>query len=48
MMSKFGWCLVWGDTPHTDCPRKIQSMGRWYECSCPCHLENDKALEELI
>jgi len=47
---KFGWCLVVEGTPHVGCIRKFRSSmnGKTYECECPCHTVNDKALEELI
>jgi hypothetical protein len=47
---KFGWCMVYGNTPHVGCIRKFKSTqnGKTYECSCSCHHDNDKALEELI
>ena len=46
----FGWCMVRGRTPHLNCVRRFKSSmnGKTYECGCPCHLTNDKALEELI
>lgn len=46
-MAKLGWCLVWGATPHI-CPGRIKSMGKIILCRCPCHIEKQKALEELI
>ena len=47
---KFGWCMVHPGTPHVNCRRKFTSSqtGKTYVCDCPCHLENDKALKELI
>lgn len=49
-MARFGWCLVYGSTPHIGCIRRFKSSmnGKEYTCDCPCHSENDKALEELI
>ena len=45
-----GWCMVWGTTPHVNCRRSFKSTqtGKTYVCPCKCHIENDKALEELI
>ena len=47
---KFGWCMVFGTTPHIGCIRKFKSTltGKTYECLCSCHIANDKALKELI
>lgn len=45
-MAKFGWCLE--PLPHQNCRRSFKSNGKTYVCDCPCHLENDKLLEELI
>ena len=48
MTKKFGWCL--GPLPHKNCRRKFRHWitGKTYECDCPCHTSNDKALKELI
>lgn len=47
MPHRFGWCL---DGHHERCPVSFKSTqtGKTYECSCKCHQDREKMMEELL